>query len=246
MGGDQIIKCFEDSPELFKGANYIFHIIQSLVSIISQLAVSVAAAIIFYYIMEFINAKKRINDIVEIRKSVLFMLYNHMRILCHTQIFDKLNRDKKRLADRFKIFLIVDIPIFLECYNECETEKLHDELVDYFRSVESNAEEKENLIRNLQGFRKDIANLLEKKRFPFYKGYMQDIEELQAIYEELEGYTMIYKEEDENIDKLCCYEYIIEFYYFLLTDSVQTYCIMERYIECLEEKHVLEFIRMVD
>lgn len=57
---DQIMKYLDYCPELFSGGNYIFHVIQSLTSILSQLAVSVAAAIIFYYVVEFINAKKKL------------------------------------------------------------------------------------------------------------------------------------------------------------------------------------------
>ena len=50
--------------------------------------------------------------------------------------------------------------------------------------VENNPEDKEILMKHIQSFKREIDDLSVEKRFPFYKGYMQDIEELQSVYEE--------------------------------------------------------------
>lgn len=54
---------FAMNMDKFNGGDYIFRIIQSLINIISPLAVSAAAAIIFYYVVEFIYVRKRLEDI---------------------------------------------------------------------------------------------------------------------------------------------------------------------------------------
>lgn len=239
---DETIKYLNYLPELFNGADYIFHIFQSVITICSQLGVSIAAAVIFYYILEFINAKKKINDITEIRKYMLFILYNHMNIICNTKSFEDLNRDKKRLKGDVKLFLFMDIPILLECYNDCNKEKFAKELNDYFLEVHKDIDKKRILIIELQGFQKDITSLLEYKRFSFYKGYMEDIEGLQSVYEEVDGYSEIYKSED-NIE---CFKFIIDNYLSFLEDCIHIYHIMERYVECLEDKHFIEFMKMMD
>ena len=116
---DQIMKYLEYLPELFCGGDYIFHFFQSMITICSQLGVSLAAAIIFYYLIEYISAKNRKDDLCTIRKYLLYMLYAHMNLICNTKSFDKLNRDKRRLEGPLKMFLIIDLPFFFSVY--CET-----------------------------------------------------------------------------------------------------------------------------
>ena len=49
---------FNNVPELFDGADIIYHSIANILSVITQLAASVAAAIIFYYYSESFNTNK--------------------------------------------------------------------------------------------------------------------------------------------------------------------------------------------
>lgn len=242
MIADQIIKYVDYLPELFDGADYIFHIVQSAVIICAQLSVSVAAAVIFYYVLEFINTKKRINDITEIRKYMLFILYHHMNIICHTESFGKLNRDKKRLDSSVKMFLTMDIPILLDCYNSYNQDSFSKELHSWFLKAHNSDEGKRLLILDLKSFQKEIDKLVEYKRFPFYKGYTQDIEGVQSLYEEISEYTDMYK-----CDSITDYfEPMIDYYISFLDDCIHVYHIMERYVECLEEKRFFEFIKMMD
>lgn len=242
MIADQIIRYLDYLPELFDGADYIFHVVQSIVAICSQLSVSVAAAVIFYYVLEFINAKKRINDIAEIRKYMLYILYRHMNIICHTNSFEDLNRDKKRLDGPVKMFLIMDIPILLDCYKSYNQEGFAKELHGWFLKAHHNEEEKRLLTIDLKSFEKEIDKLVEYKRFPFYKGYTQDIVELKSLYEEISEYTDIYQH--DNVTDY--FEPLTDYYISFLDDCIRIYHFMERYVECLEEKRFLEFIKMMD
>lgn len=245
MSADQIMKYLEYYPELFYGADYIFHIFQSIISICSQLAVSVAAAIIFYYVLEFINEKKKINHFIEIRKYMLFILYNHMNIICNMESFKNLNRNKKRLHGPCKSFLIGDIPILLECHNNSNKEKFKMELSDYFFKMHKDTEKKRILMIQIQQFEKEIEKLLEYKDFSFYKGYTEDIEELESIYKNMQEYSNIYDDEDSTDNLEGVIDIIIDDYILFLDKSVHTYHIIERYIECLKDKHFVEFMKML-
>ncbi len=55
---EKVVLLFKDSPPLFNGADMMFHIFVNILSILSQLAASIAAAIIFFFCIEFVNKKK--------------------------------------------------------------------------------------------------------------------------------------------------------------------------------------------
>lgn len=245
MSTDQIMKYLDYYPELFYGADYIFHILQSIINICSQLAVSIAAAIIFYYVLEFINEKKRINNFVEIRKYILFILYNHMNIICNLESFKNLNRNKKRLQGPIKMFFIVDIPILLECYNNCNKEIFKTELRHYFLKVHKDSEGKRLLMIFIENFGKDVENLLEYKDVSFYKGYTEDIEGLKSIYENMNEYIDCYNDEEDACNLDYCIEIIVDNYIDFLDESIHTYHIIERYIRCLKDKNFIEFMKML-
>lgn len=242
---DQVIKYLDSYPELFYGADYIFHISQSIINICSQLAVSISAAIIFYYVLEFINEKKKLNHFIEIRKYMLFILYKHMEIICNIKSFKNLNRNKKRLNSRFKFFCIVDIPILLKCYNNCNKKILKKELSDYFIEIHKTTNDKDLLIVNLQNFNENLKSLLKYKDFSFYKGFTEDIEDLSSSYREIQDYIKNYNDEDDTDALEYIIDIIIENYIDLLDNSIHTYSIVVRYIDCLKKKYFFEFIKML-
>lgn len=237
---DQIMKYLDNLPELFYGGDFIFHFFQSFLTICSQLGVSVAAAIIFYYIIEYVNAKKRKDDLETIRKYLLYMLYAHMNLVCNTKSFECLNRDKKRLKGSQKMFLIMDLPFFFYAYNNTSNDTMLSELYNYFIWVHSNDENKEILLSHLCSFAKDIKELMGLRLISTYKGFRNNIEDLCAVYEEFHSGIAIYKSED-NAE---CLEVIAEDYMSFFESTVETYCYIEKYIESLENSEIIQFMRL--
>lgn len=237
---DQIMKYLNNFPELFCGGDIIFHFFQSFINICSQLGVSVAAAIMFYYIIEYVNAKKRKDDLEEIRKYLLYTLYAHMNIVCHIKSFEVINRDKPRLKEFIKMFLIVDLPFFFYAYNKTTNDKLKSELNENFTLVHSQAEIKKYLLYNLSSFEKDIKALKGLKLLSTYKGYRDNIEELCSLYKEFYDGVIIYKSED----KIECIDMLVEDYVTFFNSSIETYCYIEKYIESLENSNILQFMRL--
>lgn len=238
---DQLMKYLDYLPELFNGSNYVFHILQSIVNIVSQLSVSVASAIIFYYVLEFINAKKKIQDLREIRKYILFILYTHMEIICNTPSFNSLNRNLKRLSIFPKMFLYDDIPILLRDYDNYDEEKLKIELNNYFFETHQDDEKRRQLILTFDFFKEKMTNLYKYKDFTFYKDFNEDIEGLKSIIDDMNECLMCY----ENKKDMIYFQDIIDNYITFLNESINIYCFMETYILCLEDKHFIQFMKML-
>ncbi|WP_148709835.1 hypothetical protein [Hungatella hathewayi] len=78
---EKIYLMFNNVPELFDGADIIYHSIANILSVITQLAASVAAAIIFYYCAEFFNKKKDMEKYSVIRRTLLIQMYFFMEKL---------------------------------------------------------------------------------------------------------------------------------------------------------------------
>lgn len=72
---------FDNCPELFVGADLIYHIIANILSVITQLAASVAAAIIFYYCTELLYKKRDLEKYVDMRRALLITIYFMMDLL---------------------------------------------------------------------------------------------------------------------------------------------------------------------
>lgn len=237
---EQIMKYLDNLPELFTGGDCIFHFFQSILTICSQLGVSVAAAIIFYYLMEYVNVKKRKDDLETVRKYLLYTLYAHMNLVCNTKSFECLNRDKQRLKGSLKMFLIMDLPFFFYAYSETSNDTMQCDIYKYFVWAHNNDENKELLISQLCSFAKDIKELKGLRLISAYKGFRNNIEELCAAYEEFYSGVAIYKSED-NAE---CLEVIAEDYMLFFESTVETYCYIEKYIESLENSEIIQFMRL--
>jgi hypothetical protein len=110
---EKLLFIFEDSPEIIVNGDLIYHAIMGVTSICSQLASSIAAAIIFYYCAEFINKKKVMGKYVDFRREILFLLYNHMEILTKLESFNEISLNNSNCSVKLlKILLTVDNLIF--------------------------------------------------------------------------------------------------------------------------------------
>lgn len=75
---DKVILLFENFNPLIKYGDIIYHFIASILSVVTQLAASVASAIIFYYCIEFVNKKRDMQRYIDIRTTLLLFIYYHM------------------------------------------------------------------------------------------------------------------------------------------------------------------------
>ena len=240
---DQFMNFLVDLPEIFYKGDYIFHILKSIINLCSQLAVSIFSAILFYYIVEFINSKKKIGELEEIRKYILFILYKHMKIICNIKSFKNLNRNKERLKGEYKWFSTVDIPILLKDYINHDGSNLKMELEEYFFKSGKDYNKKIFLVEKIKKFKKEVDELLKYKNIDVYKEYKEDLEGLESIYKDLYEKFEVY--EEAMVTDLILDD-IVDVYIEFLYESINIFNILQRYILCIKNKKIIEFLKMRD
>lgn len=112
---NEIWKLLGNRPEAFKYGSIIYQVIAVFSSIITNVAIGVAGAISFYYIAQLIDKKKNRELYTDLRKHLLFMFYNHLKLLTRLDQFREVNNRERRVADFYDIF---DIPVFYDNFKK--------------------------------------------------------------------------------------------------------------------------------
>lgn len=140
---DQGFTLFENAPELFQGGDEIFHIMQAILSVLTQLSASIAAAIIFYYMCQFVDARNCISDIEDVQVHIENLLFQCMKVYGDDEgksccIEDLVNKNYIKsnviLDEKYslKIKIIQD-----ELNHICEFQQLHIYYKKYKNEIES-------------------------------------------------------------------------------------------------------------
>jgi len=183
---EKVLLLFKDSPPLFNGADMMFHIFVNILSILSQLAASIAAAIIFFFCIEFVNKKKDLAKYIDLRRDLLFMQYSFMEILSLCSGFEKL-----KLGNLNKRYYDADT---ISLYNELLDFNLQDSRRDSFLQdiklyILNNTEKFQ---KYLNTYPKHIQSLQKVKEYRFIKNSEEHINDIAEEFEETVGYLEIY------------------------------------------------------
>lgn len=164
---DQGVTFFENAPELFQGGDEIFHIIQAIVSVLTQLSASIAAAIVFYYMCQFVDARKCISDIEAIQWSIENLLFQCRKLYddvgnnwCIEDLMDKNYINSNIMFDEkygLKLEVIRD-----ELNHICEFQQSHIYYKNYKKEIETVKEIFSELliVNNEMDFNTDRINKL--------------------------------------------------------------------------------------
>ncbi len=243
---EKIYLMFGTLPELFNGADTVYHIIANMLSIVTQLAASVAAAIIFYYCAEFLNKKKNMEKYIIMRRSLLITMYFMMGLLERFDEFEIIRCSKyKRMHDTD------DVERFYNIIKNINSEEispsLSNQLLQY---IQANTTEFSGYIRS---FRSSVNELNDKvSSYRYFRNSFDDAEEIKNIFEELETTFIVYKDSvnaktpDEIIDeKLVLNEIIENFIYF-----IQSYADFEvkinAFMTSINRRQVITFMKLLD
>lgn len=238
---NNIFSVIDKLPELFVGGDVVYHILSNIVSIIANLAASVAASIIFYYVCMFIDCRKKIDDMTELRKYMLFILYSHIDILKHIGDYKVLAKEEEEYEESFKTYLhsIYAIPRLVEIYDLGQDDyELIDQISNYLSSLEVN-----DIERLMAVFKRDVRGLIGLKGHIYVKGYIDDIDSLEAMQEEIEIWSTGLKKEDEKFESQIiglAEQYVTFFKY-----SMEIYLHMQEFIYCIEYKKIIRFLKMI-
>lgn len=185
---EKIYLLFENSPPIIKNGDTIYHIIADILSILSQLAVSVAAAIIFYYCIEFINKKKDMEKYIELRRNLLILIYLFMELLSNCKGFEciKLDNLNKRMND------VNDIEPFIFSLNNMLTKERKDDFIcDFSHFIQLNRDSFEGYLRVFESDSIKLKN--EASSYRYIKNSQENMEQIYNSFEDIDNYYMSYK-----------------------------------------------------
>lgn len=240
---NEIWSMVDKIPELFKHGDIIYHIIKSGISIINNIAVSIAAAIIFYYAVEFLGKKKNYEMYTDIRKNILFMFYKHLKVLTKLDWFSEIITRERRVPDFYDIF---DVPVLVKLFKEISTEEevliIKNELNNFFQIQNKNF-----MVEFADSFKKDIAEIKNKMNYRYFKESKDLIEAIYIQYDDeflITSERYAFEKDKENISTYI--DTIVDDYFDFLNSTIVFYIKLEKFINCIDKKQLGVFIRMLD
>lgn len=243
MFSNEIWAALDKLPELFKYGDTIYHLFKSIISIISNVASSIIAAIIFYYIVEFIGKKKDYEKYADIRKYILFMFYKHLKVLTRLNLFSEINKRKRRVPDFYDIY---DIPVLVKLFKDIDTEEkiltFKKGLKDLFQTKNKNDIEK-----FADSFEKDIEEIINKTNYRYFKGSKDLIESICVLYkDDFQMISGMYASNNDDENKSDYIDDIVDDYFDFLNATMEFYVELENFIDCINKKKFGVFIKMLD
>lgn len=101
---EKFVLLFQNYKPIVKYGNVIYHFLVNILSVAAQLAASVAAAIFFYFCLEFANKKRDMEKYLNIRRILLFSIYHNMDTFSRIKNFESLGLINNYNADSVEAF----------------------------------------------------------------------------------------------------------------------------------------------
>lgn len=235
---NEVWKLLGNLPEAFKYGSVIYQFIAVISSIITNLAIGVAGAISFYYVSQLIDKKKNREQYTDLRKYLLFMFYNHLKVLTRLDQFSEVNNRERKVADWYDIF---DIPVFYDLFKKINTEeeiaKFKKNLFDYFAT-----QSEQQIEVFIEAFKKEIEPLKKLSNIRFFKDSKDLIETVCIIYDD--DFSLIPSVDKQN--KSNYIEMLVKDYYDFLNATVILYEELEDFLESMDKNRWVAFIKMLD
>ena len=222
MLSEKVYLMFNDFPELFVGADIIYHSVANILSVITQLAASIAAAIIFYYCSEFLSKKKDMEKYIVMRRSLLITMYFFMDMFERFDNFEviKCSNNNKRMHD------VYDVEPFYNLLKKAENDDA------FYHSLEKQVEQLNNMVVSYRYFRNSFDN-------------MNDI---KNIFEELDTTFIVYKDEigTGEIDEEKALNEMAESFIDFVCNYVDYEVKLGTFITAINRKQAFTFMRLLD
>lgn len=259
---DQIMPYIENLDELFNGANIIFQIFKCVVSVNAVIAGSVFAAVVFYYITIFLEARRETKKYAEQLELLLDSIDNiisdimpQKSVILKEYYFEKNNA--KDLFERKYLYKFIDEfkKIYVEkkhfyIYHQTEYYDLKDDLVNWIKYVYEDdymkTFEKEKMIHAL-GLVKNALNIQvnycynkSDEDFEKLKYYRKNLKQCLNTIDKKE-ITDFWNEENWNLFYNAMADSMFDYFFA----TINTYEKILKYYICLQNKKILTFIKMV-
>ncbi|MGD7023058.1 hypothetical protein ACQCVK_10710 [Rossellomorea vietnamensis] len=234
-------------PEAFKYGSIVYQIVDLILFVLANLGIGIAATIIFYYIQQLIDKKKNFETYAELRRILLFMFYKHLVVLTQIDNFKEIKKRARRVPLSSPIaYDIFDIPLLIKSYKEIDTkieqEKFKNALIHYFGNMTNNQLEDFS-----DSFEKQINEITDKENIRYFKESNELIRSIYMHYnDDFSIITGIYNREENNKNKEELLLEVVDDYMLFLDAIVELFEELETFIECIEKKKIMTFIKMLD
>ncbi len=232
-------------PEAFKYGSIIYQIVDVILFVLSNLSIGIAATIIFYYIQQLIEKKRNFDWYAELRRILLFMFYKHLVVLSEIENFKEIKQRDRRVTGLLG-YDIYDIPVLIELYNEINTEeqkeKFKNNLINHFINMsDQQVEEFSN------SFQKEIDEITTKENTRYFKESNELIRSLYTIYnDDFSIMTNIYVRDSTELNLNHLTEEVVNDYIDFLDATFELYQELTTFIDSIEKKKIMVFIKMLD
>ncbi|MGG0844965.1 hypothetical protein [Peribacillus simplex] len=232
-----------DRPEAFVYGNIIYEAVAGIFYILTNLAIGIAGAIVFYFMAQYLDINKNFESYADLRADTLSLLYTHMMILKDIKEFEGLNNDRN--AD---FFYSLDVPILIEGIRkislEEEKSQFKNNLKEYFLNTP-----KERLEKIMKSFEKDVQYLETNKEKRYFKGSKDLIESVTSSFRDDGDFSISFEwvtNAKDDTEKLDFVDGLVKDYLDVLEATVDLYEEIQEFIDSIEKKRIIKFIRMVD
>lgn len=116
----QVWQLLDSQPEAFPYGNEIYHFLSVIFYVLSELAIGTATAILFYFMLQYLEKNKTIDMYTNYRTPIISVLYFHMKILKDIRPFYDLNN---RTIGHGDFFTINEIPTLINVYDSLDEER---------------------------------------------------------------------------------------------------------------------------
>jgi len=235
----------KNRPEAFPYGDEIFHAIEVIFYILSNLAIGIAAAIVFYYMGFYLDKKKNMESYQYFRSDVRRLLFNHKDLLREIEEFKILNEEKKP-GEWF--YQTKDIYNLIDSYNKIHSKEqkkqFENNLINYFFNL---SEEELMEIRNkFENSSKIIDNQKEKRYFKDSKDLIESFTPMMYEDGDLElSFHLFITEETKELKQQYAEELVKDYCEFL-DATIVLYEELQLFMETIDKKKILQFIKMVD
>lgn len=244
---DRIWALFENRPEAFVYGNIIYHAITIISFVLTNISIGISASIIFYFMAMFLEKNKNFDMYTDLRADTLKLLYSHMKILHEIQEFEEL-KSKGRSSNWF---VATDVPILIESFYKIGSDEqktiLKNNLMNYF--VTKLCNQNQRLDQIMSDFEKNVKSLEDKKNTNYFKGSKDLIEANISMFGDDGDFVFTFDlfKNAKTKDELSGFsEELVKDYLYVLESSIDLYEELNKFIDSLENKRILTFIRMVE
>lgn len=236
----QVWTYFGELPEAFTYGSIVYKVVATLFFILTNLSIGTAAAIVFYFMQQFSEKKKTFEIYTDLRADSNKLLYDNMMILRDIHGFEELTGEQRH-AD---FFYTLDAPLLFEVYNNIQEEEFKNNLKEYFLNAP-----KERLQKIMVSFEKTIQSLETKKDKRYFKDSKDLIESVTINFRDdgdfAIGFDWILNAKSDK-EKENYVEGTVDDYLYVLHSSIELYEEVQEFINCIEKKKIIKFMRMLD